>query len=76
MTRQRLLQWYDRLKELEVKLDHEPSPAQLAEVDESLKRIDRAVSRMRLPRHFADQLYNLRSHIELVAQKLAPRRAA
>jgi uncharacterized protein len=76
LTRQRLLQWYDRLKELESKLDHDPTPAQLAEVDESLRRIDRAVSRMRLPRHYADQLYNLRGHIELVAQKLAPRRAA
>jgi len=38
-----------------------------------LKRIDRAVQRLKLPRHYSDQLYNLRSHIELVAQKLAPR---
>lgn len=73
MIRQRLLQWYDRLKELEFKLDHNPSGAQLAEVDAGLKRIDRAVSRLRLPRQYSDQLYNLRSHIELVAQKLAPR---
>jgi TRAP-type uncharacterized transport system substrate-binding protein len=76
MVRQRLLEWYDRLKELEFTLDHNPTGAQLAEVDEGLKRIDRAVSRLRLPRQYADQLYNLRSHIELVAQKLAPRRAA
>ena len=75
MIRQRLLRWYDRLKELEVTLDHDPTPAQLAEVDEGLKRIDRAVRRLRLPRHFSDQLYNLRFHIELVAQKLAPRQA-
>ena len=73
MIRRRLLQWYDRLKELEVTLDHNPSGAQLSEVDAGLKRIDRAVSRLRLPRHYSDQLYNLRSHIELVAQKLAPR---
>jgi uncharacterized protein len=76
MIRQRLLEWYDRLKELEFTLDHNPTGAQLAEVDEGLRRIDRAVSRLRLPRHYADQLYNLRSHIELVAQKLAPKRAA
>jgi len=31
------------------------------------------VQRLKLPRHYSDQLYNLRSHIELVAQKLAPR---
>jgi len=75
MIRQRLLQWYDRLKELESTLDHNPTRAQLTEVDEGLKRIDRAVSRLRLPRHFSDQLYHLRSHIDLVAQKLAPRQA-
>jgi TRAP-type uncharacterized transport system substrate-binding protein len=76
MIRQRLLQWYDRLKELEFTLDHNPTAAQLAEVGEGLQRIDRAVSRLRLPRQYSDQLYNLRSHIDLVAQKLGPRRAA
>jgi len=76
MIRQRLLRWYDRLKELEFTLDHNPSAEQIAEVDAGLKRIDRAVARLKLPRHYSDQLYNLRSHIELVAQKLAPRAAA
>jgi len=75
MIRQRLLRWYDRLKELEFTLDHNPSPEQVADVDAGLKRIDRAVQRLKLPRHYSDQLYNLRSHIELVAQKLAPRPA-
>ena len=73
MIRQRLLRWYDRLKELEFTLDHNPSAEQVAEVDAGLKRIDRAVQRLKLPRHYSDQLYNLRSHIELVAQRLTPR---
>jgi len=76
MIRQRLLRWYDRLKELEFTLDHDPTPEQRAEVDEGLRRIDRAVQRLRLPRAYSDQLYNLRGHIELVAQKLAPRQAS
>src|SRR5262249_11286541 len=75
MVRQRLLKWYDRLKELEITLDHSPSHAQLVEAEESLSRIDRAVRRLPLPRDFSDQLYNLRGHIQLVAQKLAPRQA-
>jgi len=75
MIRQRLLRWYDRLKELEFTLDHNPTPEQLADVGDGLKRIDRAVRRLKLPRHYSDQLYNLRSHVELVAQKLAPRQA-
>src|SRR5262249_7512051 len=76
MIRRRLLQWYDRLKEIEITLDHNPTHAQLAEADNALSRTDRAVSRLRLPRDFSDQLYNLRSHIDLVAQKLAPKQAA
>lgn len=73
MIRQRLLQWYDKLKAIEIKLDHKPSAAQLMELTEELQRIDRAVSRLRLPRHFSDQLYDLRGHIDLVEARLRPR---
>jgi TRAP-type uncharacterized transport system substrate-binding protein len=73
MIRQRLLQWYDKLKAIEFKLDHNPSPTQVAELTEELKRIDRAVSRLRLPRNFSDQIYDLRGHIDLVEQRLTPR---
>jgi NMT1 family protein len=75
LVRQRLLKWYDRLKELELALEHDPSRAQLEEAGEGLRKLDRAVSRMPLPRHLAEKRYNLRSHIELVAQKLVARRA-
>jgi multidrug efflux pump len=41
---------------------------------EELRRIDRAVSRLKLPLHFSDQLYDLRGHIDLVEQRLVPKR--
>lgn len=72
--RRRLLHWYDKLKVLEHTLDHSPTPVQIAEVHEELERIDRAVSRIKLPLAFSDQLYDLRGHIDLVQQRLTPRR--
>jgi len=74
MIRRRLLTWYDRLKKIEFTLDHNPTPEQLAEVSDELGRIDRAVSRLRLPLHFSDQLYDLRGHIDLVEQRLTPKK--
>jgi len=74
MIRRRLLTWYDRLKKIEFTLDHNPTPEQLTEAGEELRRIDRAVSRLRLPLHFSDQLYDLRGHIDLVEQRLTPKK--
>ncbi len=74
MIRRRLLTWYDRLKKIEFTLDHSPTPEQVTEAGEELRRIDRAVSRLRLPLHFSDQLYDLRGHIDLVEQRLTPKK--
>ncbi len=74
MVRRRLMRWYDKLKALEFTLDDNPTQAQLAQLCEELRRIDRAVSRLRLPRDFSDQLYHLRGHIDLVEQRLSPER--
>jgi hypothetical protein len=38
-----------------------------------LQRIDEAVSRIHFPLAFSDQVYNLRSHIEIVRRRTAPR---
>ena len=44
--------------------------AHLAEKQEALDRIDAAVSRIRIPLPFSDQIYDLRSHIDLVRRRL------
>jgi uncharacterized protein len=74
-VRRRLLYWYRQLKVLETTLDQSPTLDHLAEKQEELDRIDRAVSRIRVPLPFADQLYDLRGHIELVSRRLAQREA-
>jgi uncharacterized protein len=70
--RRRLLFWYRHLKTLEDTIEDLPTPEQLSQKRHDLERIDRAVSKMRVPLHFSDQLYNLRSHIDLVRQRLMP----
>ncbi len=71
-VRRRLLHWYRQLKTLENTLDHPPTPDQVAQKLHELERIDRAVSKIRVPLYFSDRLYDLRGHIDLVRQRLAP----
>jgi hypothetical protein len=74
IIRRRLLRWYDRLKALETTLDRAgATPSQVSRLREDLERIDSAVSALRIPRRFSNQLYELRSHINLVQQRLSRR---
>jgi hypothetical protein len=45
----------------------------VVEVQIELQRIDEAVSRIHFPLAFSDQVYNLRSHIEIVRRRTALR---
>lgn len=74
IIRRKLLRWYDRLKALEWTLNRaDTTSAQLAKANDELQTIDEAVTRLRIPRHFSDQLYELRTHINLVEQRLSAR---
>lgn len=73
--KRRLYSWYRQLKVLETRLDreHNPSPADLAEAHDELERIDRAVSRIKVPIPYTDQFYDLRGHIDIVRRRLEPK---
>ena len=74
IVRRRLLQWYDRLKTVEATLNQtEATQDQVRQANDELQSIDDAVSRLRIPRQFSEQLYDLRSHISLVEQRLGAR---
>lgn len=69
--RQRILRWYKDLKKIDLELEARPLD------DKRLRRIRRAVSSMEsdvahvdVPLGYADQLYQLRIHIALLANKL------
>ena len=69
-VKRRLYQWYRQMKALETRLDHRPVLEQLLEARAELDRIDRAVSRVRVPINYSDQFYDLRGHIDLVRRRL------
>ena len=67
----RLFYWYAQLKALEASFDTGPMDQHLAEKQSEIERIEEAVSHIRFPLTFSDQLYNLRSHIDIVRRKIA-----
>jgi TRAP-type uncharacterized transport system substrate-binding protein len=75
LTRRRLFYWYAQLKKLEASFDASPVEQHSAETQAEIERIEEAVSHIRFPLTFSDQLYNLRSHIDIVRRKIASRKS-
>jgi len=77
-VRRRLLFWYRQMKALEASLDDRPAitQTQITDAREDLDRIDRGVSRIKIPLEFSDQYYDLRAHIDLLRRQLSPRSGA
>lgn len=71
--RRRLLYWYSQLKALEASLDTSSENNSLVDKQSEIERIEDAVSHIRIPLALADQLYNLRAHIDIVRRRLNPR---
>lgn len=69
-VRRRLFHWYHQMKAIETGLAQHPEAGQLAEARRELDHIDRVVRRVKVPVAFADQFYDLRTHIEFVRRKL------
>ncbi|HMF22159.1 MAG TPA: TAXI family TRAP transporter solute-binding subunit [Pseudolabrys sp.] len=73
ITRRRLFYWYAQLKALEASFDADPTDKHLAEKQSKIEQIEDAVSHIRIPLTFSDQVYNLRSHIDIVRRKISSR---
>jgi hypothetical protein len=73
ITRRRLFYWYAQLNALEASFDADPMERHLAEKQAKIEQIEDAVSHIRIPLTFSDQVYNLRSHIDIVRRKIASR---
>ena len=70
ITRRRLFYWYAQLKKLEASFDTGPVNQHLVKAQAEIERIEEAVSHIHFPLTFSDQLYNLRSHIDIVRRKI------
>jgi TRAP-type uncharacterized transport system substrate-binding protein len=64
--RSRVFRWYAQLREVEAARGSRPLPDLLQELDE----IDARVGRIKVPLSHTDELYALRSHIQLVRRRL------
>ncbi len=73
ITRRRLFYWYGQLKALEASFNAGSKDKDLSEKHAEIERIEDAVSHIRFPLAFADQVYNLRSHIDIVRRKATSR---
>jgi TRAP transporter TAXI family solute receptor len=73
IARRRLIYWYGKLKALEASFDDDPNDKYFPEKKIEIERIEDAVSHIRFPLTFTDQLYNLRSHIDIVRRKITSR---
>jgi hypothetical protein len=67
--RSRVFRWYANLRALEQRLE-QPNPP-LAVLREELDRLDAQTERIGVPLSYAGELYDLRSHIQLVRRRLA-----
>jgi TRAP-type uncharacterized transport system substrate-binding protein len=71
INRRRLFYWYAQLNALEASFDTDPTDKHLTRKQGEIERIEDAVSHIHLPLTFSDQVYNLRSHIDIVRHKIA-----
>src|SRR5262249_25755351 len=65
-VRSRVFRWYRQLRHIEDDIDKGDRKALLAELD----KLDARASRIVVPLSYADELYSLRTHIELVRSRL------
>ncbi len=72
-VRSRIYRRYGELKFLESEVEEEPARHSRAEWLEKLDRIDADASRIRTPLAFANMLYTLRQHIDLVREMILRR---
>jgi TRAP-type uncharacterized transport system substrate-binding protein len=70
ITRRRLFYWYGQLRALEASFDPSTNHKYLIHKLAEIERIEDAVSEIDFPLAFSDQVYNLRSHIDIVRQKI------
>ncbi|MEI8393905.1 MAG: TAXI family TRAP transporter solute-binding subunit [Rhodospirillaceae bacterium] len=70
-VRQRIVYWYRELIKLETRVDNGSAPAERSAMIEEINRIERAVNRLPVPLSFANQLYDLREHIDGARRRLS-----
>lgn len=74
--RRRIFRWYGELVLLERAIETHADTPRLAQWQQNLDRIERAVANIRTPASYASEVYQLRTHVALVRRTLDARIAA
>jgi hypothetical protein len=74
--RSRIYRWYGMLIKIEREMQLNQTPEQLDELHQRLMEVENSVDNLHLPIAFADQLYVLREHINMVRLRFDAMRAA
>jgi len=74
--RSRIYRWYGILIRIERQMQLNQTPEQLEELHQRLVEVENSVDNLHLPIAFADQLYVLREHINMVRMRFDAMRAA
>ncbi len=69
--RRRIVSWYHELRKVEADIDTSPGPTEIASALTEIDRIETAVNHIPVPLAFANQLYDLRGHIDVVRNRLS-----
>jgi TRAP transporter TAXI family solute receptor len=69
-VRYKIFRWYRHLRAIEAELDANERPRE--ELRQSLDRLETRVAAVRVPLAYNNELYSLRSHIELLRARLQP----
>ena len=69
-AKSRLFKWYGDLQQLEQEISAQPDGAQLDHYMDRLDEIEHGVNNTRISTNHSDWSYNLRSHIDLVRNRL------
>ena len=67
-VRSRVFRWYGKLREIEDEMEAGETPA--PKLIEQLDKLETQVEKISVPLSYADELYALRNHIQLVRKKL------
>ncbi len=70
-VRRRLLRWYRELKKIEDGLNATATQETLRKKQARIEQIEEAVDHVNVPLGFANQLYDLREHIDVVRRRLS-----
>jgi len=70
-VRSKVFRWYRHLRRIEERSEEKGAPAK--ELLEELDKLEARAARVAVPLAYAEELYALRQHIDLVRARLSPR---